>query len=123
MNNPMVRTLLRVPQKQFKFKTPDFWRADDGEYAGHPKWDVNIFIISNAAGLEYVNADVLVSGLQEASLIVGGNKLTQTFHKPRVLMHHIALSSGHFRDWEANSQRSSHGPLYGVRHDLQSTAS
>ena len=72
----MVHTLLRVPQKQFKFKTPDFWRADDGEYASHPKWDVNIFIVSNAAGLEYVNADVLVSELQEASLVVGGNKLT-----------------------------------------------
>ena len=83
MNNPMVHTLLRVPQKQFKFKKPDFWRADGGVYASHPKWDVNIFIVSNVAGLQYINAELLKSELQEASMAVGGIELTPVLPEAR----------------------------------------
>ena len=49
-NNPLVHLLLRVPKKQFRFKKPDFRRADGDDYASHPGWDVNIFIVSNEAG-------------------------------------------------------------------------
>ena len=68
--------MLRVPKKQFKFKKPDFWRADGGDYASHPGRDVDIIIISNEAGLQYVKPDLLISRLREASLAVGGHALT-----------------------------------------------
>ena len=38
MNNPLVHLLLRVPKKQFRFKKPDFRRADGGDYASHQGW-------------------------------------------------------------------------------------
>ena len=76
MSNPQVHSLLRVLKKQFKFKRPDFWTADTGEYASHPGWDVDIFIVSNEAGLRYVKPAVLMRGLREASLAVGGHALT-----------------------------------------------
>ena len=76
MNSPLVHLLLRVPEKHFRFKKPEFWRADGGDYASHPGWDVDIFIVSNEAGLQYVKPDLLISRLREASLAVAGHALT-----------------------------------------------
>ena len=68
MSHPLVYPLLMVPASQFKFKKPDFWRSADTEYAKSPRWNVNIFIVANAAGLHYIDPDLLVTKLREASL-------------------------------------------------------
>ena len=52
--------------------------AVDTEYAKNPRWDVNIFIVANAAELQYIDQDLLVTKLREASLEIGGHELTPT---------------------------------------------
>ena len=71
----MGYTLMRVPAAQFKFKRPDFWSTEGPEVYGSPRWDVNIFIVSNAAGLQYVNRDRLLAGIRHASKVIGGQQL------------------------------------------------
>ena len=55
MSHPLVYTLVSIPAAQFKFKKTDFWSTEGPESAGSPRWDVNIFIVSSAAGLQYLN--------------------------------------------------------------------
>ena len=74
---------MRVPASQFKFKKPDFWRSVDTEYAKNPRWDVNNFIVANAAGLQYMDRDLLVTKLREAFLEIGGHELTPTLPEGR----------------------------------------
>ena len=75
MSHPLVYTLVRIPAAQFKFKKPDFWSTEGPGFAGSPRWDVNIFIVSNAAGLQYVNRDLLLAGIWHASKVIGGKEL------------------------------------------------
>ena len=117
MNHPLVHCLLRVPKKQFKFKKPDFWRADGGNYASHPEWDVDIFIFSNEVGLQFVKPNLL------------GSKATGSFtsyRRPCIdspknpAVHRISLSSGPSRNWRYMPKRSDHGHLLQGRHLLTS---
>ena len=122
MNSPLVHLLLRVPTKQFRFKKPDFWRADGGEYSSHPRWDVDIFIVSNEAGLQYVKPDLLVTRLRDASLAIGGHALTAKCTKyPTAHTHHSSLSSGPSGIWRYMPKRSAHGHLLQGRHSLPIT--
>ena len=43
--------LMRVPRQLFKFRVPDAWKRAS-EYAGHPKWDINLLLVGNQAGFE-----------------------------------------------------------------------
>jgi ribonuclease HI len=43
--------LMRIPRKKFKFVKPTQWQ-DACALAGHPKWDVNLVLVANAAGYE-----------------------------------------------------------------------
>ena len=71
----MVYTLVRIPAAQFKFKNPDFWSTEGPEFAGSPRLDVSISIVSNAAGLQLVNRDLLLAGIRHASKVIGGQEL------------------------------------------------
>ena len=76
MQHPLVHQITRVKAKHFKFKKTDY--ATTGSlYAGNPKWDVNIFIVANQAGLEeYVNMPLLNKGMRVApmSLVAHGRQ-------------------------------------------------
>ena len=79
---PLVYTMVRIPAAQFKFKKPDFWSSGGPEFAGSPRWDVSIFIVSNAAGFQYVNQDLLLAGVRHASRVIGGQELVAVLHCP-----------------------------------------
>lgn len=57
-NNAQI--LLKIPRKAFKFYVPDAW-SGMGQYAGHPKWDVNIIAVGNEAGFNYLRATLDVA--------------------------------------------------------------
>ena len=42
--------LMRIPRHNFKFCKPTQW-ADTEPMAGHPRWDVNIILVANRAGM------------------------------------------------------------------------
>ena len=87
MQHPLVHKLARVPAKQFKFKRFDFWQSGQ-EFAGHPKWDVNIFVVANGAGLQsFVKYDKLQKEFAEASEAIGKHK------------RYIDPTFGHTRDY------------------------
>ena len=76
MQDPLVHKLARVNKKHFRFKKPDHWRTCH-VYADQPKWDINFFVVANAAGLAtYVKADQLVTQFSDAILEVGGTLYT-----------------------------------------------
>lgn len=78
LDHPLVHTLARIPKAQFKFKRPDHWRRED-MYLGHPKWDVLIFLVANAAGIqEYVKPIELQREFSRASRQIGGRGITVT---------------------------------------------
>ena len=54
-----------IPKSKFKFRTPDFWKTGE-DFAGHPEWDINIFLVANAAGLNSYNPSELRKALSAA---------------------------------------------------------
>ena len=60
-----MHRLLVVPKTKFKFRTPDFWRTGQ-DFAGNPRWSVNIFLMANAAGLGSYDAAALQQAMQKA---------------------------------------------------------
>ena len=95
MEHPLVHRITRVKAKHFKFKKTDY--STKGElYAGNPKWDVNIFIVANASGIdEYVKPAQLKEGLRVAAAEFKGPMPTMTAltantyheHDPQCLVH------------------------------------
>jgi ribonuclease HI len=43
--------LMRIKREHFAFCTPDAWKGF-GTHAGCPKWDVNVLLVGNAAGMQ-----------------------------------------------------------------------
>ena len=39
-----------IPKDKFMFRAPDFW-STGRDYGSHPKWNINIFVVVNLAGL------------------------------------------------------------------------
>ena len=50
MGNPFVYSLIRINKKHFKFKRTNY-TTTGVKYAGNPKWDINIFMVANVAGI------------------------------------------------------------------------
>ena len=48
-----VDILDKIPGTQFKFMAPDHWCKQD-IYAGHPKWSILIFTVSNTQGKQHI---------------------------------------------------------------------
>jgi ribonuclease HI len=46
-----MHLLTKIPRHMFKFKTPDHWKGVQ-TYAATPRWEVNLWLIYNNAGLE-----------------------------------------------------------------------
>ena len=87
LSHPMAHMLVKVPRNQFKFKTPQHW-CTGKLYAGHPKWDVNIFVIANPQGIErYLDRDSLIAGIEHASTTVGNRTITPDLPRPHELSH------------------------------------
>ena len=66
---------MRIPAAQSKSNKTDFWSTEGPVFAGSPRWDVNIFVVSNAAGLQYVDRGLLFAGIRHASKVIGGREL------------------------------------------------
>jgi ribonuclease HI len=65
LNHPAVRRVATIPAAQFQFKTCDHWRGKK-EFVGNPKWDVNVLLVANEAGLkEWVNPGALYRELNK----------------------------------------------------------
>ena len=50
-SNSCAKVLMRIPRKHFKFAKPTSWQ-DNEEFAGNPKWDVNLIMVANEAGYD-----------------------------------------------------------------------
>ena len=50
LQDPRVHRLMVIPKDKFMFRAPDFW-STGRDYASHPKWNINIFVVANVAGL------------------------------------------------------------------------
>jgi exonuclease III/ribonuclease HI len=48
----VTQELLRIPRRYFKFTKPTHWE-DAQQLAGHPRWDVSLVLVANAAGFEH----------------------------------------------------------------------
>ena len=63
--------LVTIPRDQFKFKSATHWQEIQ-EYRGHPKWDVNLVIIANSAGMQrYYNHNRIQKHTNAAALKLG----------------------------------------------------
>jgi ribonuclease HI len=61
--------LMRIPKNKFKFCRPTQW-ADADAMAGHPRWDVNIVLVANIAGMEkYYGLDTRETRLELSARI------------------------------------------------------
>ena len=50
LQDPGVHRLMVIPKDKFMFRAPDFW-STGRDYASHPKWNINIFVVASLAGL------------------------------------------------------------------------
>ena len=83
MAHPRVQTLARIPGKQFLFKKPDHWRTGE-TYAGHPKWDVHMFVVANDAGIQkFVRPRELQRWFTQASIEIGKKACKVVIPQPR----------------------------------------
>ena len=65
MADPRVHRVAKIPKQHFRFKTPDFWKTGK-DFASNPKWNINIFLVANAAGLSKYDPNTLQQTLQQA---------------------------------------------------------
>ena len=65
LHHPAVRRVATMPAAQFQFKTCDHWKGNK-EFVGSPKWDVNVLVVANKAGLEtWVDSSMLYRELNK----------------------------------------------------------
>ena len=82
LSHPYVHVIADVDKKQFKFKTPDYWKTGQN-YASNPKWNVLFFVVANPIGLTtFVSENKLLSTFGDASKAIGGAKYTPKVPQP-----------------------------------------
>jgi len=75
LQHPNVHLLATFDRNHYKFKAPDHWRGCR-TYVGQPKWDVDMIIVANAAGVrKHLDEQRLRAALQEGAGALGEPRL------------------------------------------------